>query len=58
MKGAPRVPHKAFNKSTDEARASIRKLAALEPRAVWPGHADPLTGPDLRAELERVADTT
>jgi glyoxylase-like metal-dependent hydrolase (beta-lactamase superfamily II)/predicted ester cyclase len=57
-KGPPRVPHEAFNKDTDEARASIRKLAALEPRAVWPGHADPLVGSDLRSELERVADTT
>jgi glyoxylase-like metal-dependent hydrolase (beta-lactamase superfamily II) len=58
MKGAPRVPHKAFNKDTDEARASIRKLAALDPRSVWPGHADPLMGSNLRSELERVADST
>jgi steroid delta-isomerase-like uncharacterized protein len=57
LKGAPRVPHTAFNKDTDQARASIRKLAALDPRAVWPGHADPLTGPNLRSELERVADS-
>jgi steroid delta-isomerase-like uncharacterized protein len=57
-KGTPRVPHKAFNKDTDEARASIRKLAALEPRAVWPGHADPLMGSHLRSELERVADSS
>jgi glyoxylase-like metal-dependent hydrolase (beta-lactamase superfamily II)/predicted ester cyclase len=55
-KGEPRVPHEAFNKDTDQARASIRKLAALDPRAVWPGHADPLTGSDIRATLERVAD--
>jgi hydroxyacylglutathione hydrolase len=55
-KGEPRVPHHAFNEDTEQARASIRKLAALEPRAVWPGHADPLTGSDIRAELERVAD--
>jgi hydroxyacylglutathione hydrolase len=55
-KGEPRVPHHAFNKDTEQARASIRKLAALEPRAVWPGHADPLTGSNIRAELERVAD--
>jgi glyoxylase-like metal-dependent hydrolase (beta-lactamase superfamily II)/predicted ester cyclase len=57
MKGGPRVPHKAFNKDTEEARASIRKLAALDPRAVWPGHADPLVGSNLRSELERVADS-
>jgi glyoxylase-like metal-dependent hydrolase (beta-lactamase superfamily II)/predicted ester cyclase len=56
-KGPPRVPHHAFNKDTEQARASIRKLAALEPAAVWPGHADPLVG-DVRSELERVASET
>jgi hydroxyacylglutathione hydrolase len=55
--GAPRVPHRAFNADTDRALASMRKLAALEPAAAWPGHADPLTG-DVRAQLERAADTT
>jgi hydroxyacylglutathione hydrolase len=57
MKGAPRLPHPAFNKDTDQARASVRKLAALDPNAVWPGHADPLTGGAIRSELERVADS-
>jgi glyoxylase-like metal-dependent hydrolase (beta-lactamase superfamily II)/predicted ester cyclase len=56
-KGPPRVPHRAFNKDTEQARASIRKLAAMEPAAVWPGHADPVTG-DVRAQLERVASET
>jgi glyoxylase-like metal-dependent hydrolase (beta-lactamase superfamily II)/predicted ester cyclase len=56
-KGHPRVPLGAFNLDTEQARASIRKLAALEPAAAWPGHADPLTG-DVRAQLERAADTT
>jgi len=56
-KGHPRVPLAAFNQDTEQARASIRKLAALEPAAAWPGHADPLTG-DVRAQLERAADTT
>jgi hypothetical protein len=51
------VPLGAFNKDTELARASIRKLAALDPAAAWPGHADPLTG-DVRAQLERAADTT
>jgi steroid delta-isomerase-like uncharacterized protein len=55
--GPPRVPHRAFNKDTEQARASIRKLAAMEPAAAWPGHADPVTG-DVRAQLETVADTT
>ena len=57
MKGHPRVPISAFNQDTEQARASIRKLAALEPAAAWPGHADPLTG-DVRGQLERAADTT
>jgi glyoxylase-like metal-dependent hydrolase (beta-lactamase superfamily II)/predicted ester cyclase len=56
-KGAPRVPHRAFNQDTEQARASVRKLAALEPSAAWPGHADPVVG-DVRAQLERAADTT
>lgn len=55
FKGAPRVPHRAFNFNTDQAVASIRKLAAMEPATVWPGHANPVTG-DVRAQLERVAD--
>jgi glyoxylase-like metal-dependent hydrolase (beta-lactamase superfamily II)/predicted ester cyclase len=56
IKGGPRIPHPAFNQDTDQARASVRKLAALDPNAVWPGHADPLTGGGIRSELERVAD--
>jgi hypothetical protein len=48
------VPHPAFNQSTEQARASISKLAALEPAAAWAGHTDPLTG-DVRAQLERAA---
>jgi glyoxylase-like metal-dependent hydrolase (beta-lactamase superfamily II)/predicted ester cyclase len=55
--GPPRVPLDAFNHDTEQARASIRKLAALEPVAAWPGHAEPLTG-DVRGRLERAADTT
>ena len=55
--GAPRVPHRAFNKDTEQARESIRKLAALEPAAAWPGHAEPCTG-DVRSQLEQAAATT
>jgi glyoxylase-like metal-dependent hydrolase (beta-lactamase superfamily II) len=51
----PGPPHEAFNQSTEQARESMRKLAALEPSAAWPGHSDPLTG-DVRAQLERAAD--
>jgi hydroxyacylglutathione hydrolase len=53
-KGPARVPHPAFNHDTEQARASIRKLAALNPAAVWAGHADPVTT-DIIAELERAA---
>jgi glyoxylase-like metal-dependent hydrolase (beta-lactamase superfamily II) len=56
-KGRARVPHRAFNEDTEQARASMRKLAALEPAAAWPGHADPLVG-DVRAQLERAAMQT
>jgi glyoxylase-like metal-dependent hydrolase (beta-lactamase superfamily II)/predicted ester cyclase len=55
--GHPRVPHEAFNHDTEQARASVRKLAAMEPAAAWAGHADPLTG-DVRGQLEHAAATT
>jgi glyoxylase-like metal-dependent hydrolase (beta-lactamase superfamily II)/predicted ester cyclase len=52
---APSLPD--HNVDTEQARASLRKLAALEPAAAWPGHAKPITG-DVRGQLERAADTT
>ncbi len=52
---SPHLPEATYNFDTDQARASIRKLAALEPAAAWPGHAKPLTG-DVRSQLERAAD--
>jgi steroid delta-isomerase-like uncharacterized protein len=55
IKGRVRVPNAAFNIDTEQARASIRKLAELEPSAAWAGHADPVTGDDVRTQLERVA---
>ncbi len=57
LPGPPRVPPAGFNQDTEQARASMRKLAALEPAAAWPGHAAPLTG-DVRGQLEQAADTT
>jgi len=51
----PQVPMQVYNYDTEQARASIRKLAALEPAAAWPGHAKPVTG-DVRSQLERAAD--
>jgi len=38
-------------------RASLRKLAAMEPAAAWPGHAKAVTG-DVRGQLERAADAS
>ena len=45
----------AFNQDTAQARASIRKLAALDPAICWPGHLGPIRG-DVRAQLERAAE--
>jgi glyoxylase-like metal-dependent hydrolase (beta-lactamase superfamily II) len=53
--GPPRVPHPAFTPARAQAAESVRKLAALEPREVWSGHANPVTG-DVRRQLERAAD--
>jgi glyoxylase-like metal-dependent hydrolase (beta-lactamase superfamily II)/predicted ester cyclase len=52
---APHLPDAMYNFDTDQARSSLRKLAALEPAAAWPGHAKPLTG-DVRSQLEHAAD--
>jgi hydroxyacylglutathione hydrolase len=52
--GAPRVPHAAFNVDTDIARASVRKLAELDPVTLWAGHGKPLRG-DVAAQLRQVA---
>ena len=54
LKKPPGPPHEAFNEDTEQARASMRKLAALDPSAAWPGHADALTG-DVQGRLERAA---
>ena len=55
--GAARVPHRAFNQDTEQARASMRKLAALAPATAWSGHAEPLRG-DVAGQLEHAAATT
>jgi hydroxyacylglutathione hydrolase len=54
LKSGPVLPHDAFNHDSDEARASVRKLAELAPSAAWPGHGDALRG-DVRRALERLA---
>jgi hydroxyacylglutathione hydrolase len=54
MRSRPTLPHDGFNADSDQARASLRKLAALGPSAAWPGHGDPVRV-DVRAVLERAA---
>jgi steroid delta-isomerase-like uncharacterized protein len=54
-KGGPRIPHPAFDADLDQTRASIRKVADLEPAEAWPGHADPVRG-QVADELRRAAD--
>lgn len=56
IKGRARLPHPAFDMDTEQARASIRKLAAISPSVVWSGHADPVRG-DVSAQLESAAAT-
>ena len=49
------VPLNAYNLDTAQARESVRKLAALRPQTVWPGHRGPLAGAAAVAALERAA---
>jgi len=55
IRSAADVPHPAFTQDTDQARDSIRKLAALDPAAAWPGHGRPVAGTDVEAQLRRAA---
>lgn len=54
--GEASVPHPTWNWDHAKAKESLRRLAALEPRTVCAGHAEPLRGDDLRATLERAAE--
>jgi steroid delta-isomerase-like uncharacterized protein len=53
-KGGPRIPHPAFDIDVEQARASIRKVADLQPEIVWAGHADPVSG-DVATQLQQAA---
>jgi hydroxyacylglutathione hydrolase len=46
----PYLPLDLYNFDTAQARASLRKLAEMEPAAAWPGHGLPVTG-DVRGKL-------
>ncbi len=48
------LPPPAFDADVEQARASIRKLAELEPSAVWAGHGEPVTG-DVSGQLRAAA---
>lgn len=48
------IPHRAFDIDYEQARASVRKLAALRPSSVWAGHGAPVTG-DVDGQLQRAA---
>ena len=50
----PRLPVAAYNLDTEQARASLRKLADLDPAAAWAGHALPVLT-DVRERLLRAA---
>lgn len=41
---------------SERAKASVRKLAALEPATVCPGHEHPYSVPDLSTQLLRAAE--
>jgi glyoxylase-like metal-dependent hydrolase (beta-lactamase superfamily II) len=54
--GEASVPHPAWAWDHQQAKESVRKLAALDPRVVGPGHEHPLRGGSLRETLERAAE--
>jgi hydroxyacylglutathione hydrolase len=54
--GEASVPHPAWAWDHQQAKESVRKLAALDPAVVAPGHEHPLRAESLRATLERAAE--
>ncbi len=53
---SPAAPLAAYSLDDAQARASLRKLADLEPLAAWPGHAAPVTGESAAATIRAAAD--
>ena len=51
----PVVPLDAYNLDTNQAKASVKKLADLDPAVCWPGHVGPAKD-DVKAQLERAAE--
>ena len=54
--GEASVPHPAWAWDHRQAKESVRKLAALDPKVVAPGHEHPLRAESLRATLEAAAE--
>ena len=54
--GEASVPHPVWNWDHGAAKDSLRKLAALKPAKVCPGHEHPLEGPGVEAALIKGAD--
>lgn len=54
--GEASVPHPAWAWDHEQAKESVRKLAALEPKVVGAGHDRALRGENLRETLLRAAD--
>jgi glyoxylase-like metal-dependent hydrolase (beta-lactamase superfamily II) len=51
----PHVPGDYYNLDTQQARASLRRLAELPITVAWPGHGEPLRG-DVRSQLLAAAE--
>jgi glyoxylase-like metal-dependent hydrolase (beta-lactamase superfamily II) len=49
-------PPSYFTSDWEAAKKSVRKLAALEPATVAPGHGKPLAGVDVAASLRKLAN--
>jgi len=54
--GTASVPHPAWAWDHQQAKQSVRKLAALNPATVFTGHAEPLVGENLNQVLLEAAD--
>ena len=50
------VPHPCWNFDTEQARASVRKLAEMRPAKILAGHEEPRGGPGVVDMLERAAE--
>jgi hydroxyacylglutathione hydrolase len=55
LPGRVRLPIQPVRPLDEEARASMRRIAALDPASVWLGHYGPITG-NVRPQLERAAN--